>query len=62
MTLKYIILVIYYTTACIYKRLTGKDNLMNVAVKAANFLENISGSSKDGEVKTAVLSFPLHGT
>ena len=44
-----------FTTACIYKRLTGKDNLMNVAVKAANYLEKTyQEAARTGEVKTAV--------
>ncbi len=44
-----------FTTACIHKRLTGKDSLMNIAVKAAGYLEKTyREAAMTGEVKTAV--------
>jgi len=44
-----------FTTACIYQRVTGKDSLMKVAVKAAGYLEKVYLEAKEkGEVKTAV--------
>ncbi|ANW97794.1 hypothetical protein CSTERTH_01465 [Thermoclostridium stercorarium subsp. thermolacticum DSM 2910] len=44
-----------FTTACIHKRLTGLDNLLNVAVKAAEYLEKTyQEAAGTGEVKTAV--------
>ena len=44
-----------FTTACIHKRLTGKDSLLNVAIKAAGYLEKTyHEAARTGEVKTAV--------
>ena len=30
-----------FTSACLYKRITGKENFLNIARKAADFLENM---------------------
>ena len=44
-----------FTAACLHKRLTGKDNFLDIAKKAAGYLENLyEESAKTGEVQTAV--------
>jgi DUF1680 family protein len=44
-----------FTAACLHHRLTGKRNFIDIAIKAANFLEDLYISvSKTSEVKTAV--------
>ena len=44
-----------FTAACTHKRLFGKDTFLNIALKAANFLENLYNTAvKTGEVQTAV--------
>ena len=44
-----------FTAACLYKRVTGRDSLMKVAIKAAGYLEKLYRDAKEkGEVKTAV--------
>lgn len=44
-----------FTAACLYQRLTGKDNFMRIAVKAADYLENMyAEAARTGEVQTAV--------
>lgn len=44
-----------FTLACVYYRLTGKESVMKVAVKVADYLENLYLEAKEkGEVKTAV--------
>ena len=44
-----------FTSACIHKRLTGKDNFFNVARGAAKYLEKMyAEGEKNGDVQTAV--------
>ena len=44
-----------FTSACLYKRITGKENFLDIARKAADFLENMyAQAEKKGEVQTAV--------
>lgn len=44
-----------FTAACLYQRLTGKDSFIKIAVKAADYLENMyAEASRTGEVQTAV--------
>ncbi len=44
-----------FTTACLHKRLTGKDTLMEVAIKTADYLSNMyKEAARTGEVQTAV--------
>ncbi len=44
-----------FTSACLYKRITGKENFLDIARKAADFLENMyAEAEKKGEVQTAV--------
>ncbi|MDO5423449.1 MAG: glycoside hydrolase family 127 protein [Eubacteriales bacterium] len=44
-----------FTTAALYKRLTGKDSFLKVAEKAADYLRKMyEDSARKGEVKTAV--------
>lgn len=44
-----------FTSACLYKRITGKKNFLDIARKAADFLENMyAEAEKKGEVQTAV--------
>lgn len=44
-----------FTSACLHKRITGKDNFLNVAVKTADYLERLyDEAERSGEVKTAV--------
>jgi DUF1680 family protein len=44
-----------FTSACTYKRLTRKDNFLNIAVKAADYLRKMyEDAEKSGDVKTAV--------
>lgn len=44
-----------FTAACLHKRLTGKDNFLAVAVKAADYLEKLyAQAAQTGEVRTAV--------
>ena len=44
-----------FTAACQYKRITGKDNFLRIAIKAAGYLENMyHEAASTGEVKTAV--------
>lgn len=44
-----------FTAACLYKRLTGKDSFMRIAVKTADYLEKLyETAARTGEVQTAV--------
>lgn len=44
-----------FTTACLHKRVTGKDNFLNIAKKAAAYLDNMyQENARTGEVQTAV--------
>lgn len=44
-----------FTAACIHKRITGKDNFLSIAKKAADFLSNMYLSNiKNDSVQTAV--------
>ncbi|MDO4273461.1 MAG: glycoside hydrolase family 127 protein [Eubacteriales bacterium] len=44
-----------FTSACLYKRITGKDNFMKIAEKAARYLENMyEENARTGKVQTAV--------
>lgn len=44
-----------FTAACLHKRMTGKDTFLNVAVRTADYLENLYAEAERlGEVKTAV--------
>ncbi|MFQ9509802.1 MAG: glycoside hydrolase family 127 protein [Lachnospiraceae bacterium] len=44
-----------FTSACLYKRLTGKENFLKIAIKTADYLENLyEEAAKTGEVQTAV--------
>ena len=44
-----------FTAACLYKRLSGKDRFMDIAIKAANYLEQVyEKAAQTSEVKTAV--------
>lgn len=44
-----------FTAACLYKRLTGKDSFMKIAVKTADYLEKLyETAARTGEVQTAV--------
>ena len=44
-----------FTAACQHKRITGKDNFLNIAVRAARYMENMyQEAAKTGDVKTAV--------
>ncbi|MDO4305331.1 MAG: glycoside hydrolase family 127 protein [Eubacteriales bacterium] len=44
-----------FTAACHHKRMTGKDTFLNVAVRTADYLENLYAEAERlGEVKTAV--------
>jgi DUF1680 family protein len=44
-----------FTSACVYKRLTGKDNFLEIAIKAADFLEKMYHKAiTTGDIKTAV--------
>lgn len=44
-----------FTSACLYKRLTGKDSFLKIAKKAAGYLKNLyADAEKNGEVQTAV--------
>ncbi|MCH4192655.1 MAG: glycoside hydrolase family 127 protein [Butyrivibrio sp.] len=44
-----------FTSACIYFRVTGKDNFLRIAEKAAGYLKRLyAEAEKKGEVKTAV--------
>lgn len=44
-----------FTSACLYKRLTGKDSFLKVAEKAANYLEVLYRNAREsGDVQTAV--------
>lgn len=44
-----------FTSACLHKRISGKDNFMKIAIKAANYLEQLyKDAAKTGEVQTAV--------
>lgn len=44
-----------FTAACLHKRLTGKDRFMDIAIRAANFLEKLyDEAARTGVVKTAV--------
>ena len=44
-----------FTAACLYKRLTGKDNFLAIAEKAADYLERLyAQAARSGEVRTAV--------
>ena len=44
-----------FTAACLHKRLTGKDNFLDIAKKAAGYLDNLyQESARTGNVQTAV--------
>lgn len=44
-----------FTSACLYKRITGKDNFLDIARKAADFLKGMyEEAEKKGEGQTAV--------
>lgn len=44
-----------FTSACLYKRLTGKDSFLNIAIKAAGYLEKLyKQAEENGQVQTAV--------
>ena len=44
-----------FTSACLYYRLTGRDSFLNVAKKAADYLQQMyEDAKKNDEVKTAV--------
>ncbi|MDR2477756.1 MAG: glycoside hydrolase family 127 protein, partial [Treponema sp.] len=44
-----------FTSACVYKRLTGKDSFLSIAAKAADYLGRMyEDAIKTGNVKTAV--------
>ncbi len=44
-----------FTSACLHKRITGKDSFMAVAVKTADYLEQLYAKAMEtGEVQTAV--------
>ncbi|MDO4648918.1 MAG: glycoside hydrolase family 127 protein [Eubacteriales bacterium] len=44
-----------FTTACLYKRMTGSDRFLKVAVRVADYLESLyEEAEKTGEVQTAV--------
>lgn len=44
-----------FTAASLHHRLTGKDNFLRIAIKAADYLENLyQNASETGEVQTAV--------
>jgi len=44
-----------FTAACVYKRITGRDSFLQVAEKAASYLEQMyREAAQTGEVKTAV--------
>lgn len=44
-----------FTAASLYKRLTGKENFMDIAIKAAEYLDKLyTEAARTGEVKTAV--------
>ncbi len=44
-----------FTSACLYKRLTGKDSFLKIAVKAAAYLKQLyTDALNSGEVQTAV--------
>lgn len=44
-----------FTTACIHHRITGKDTMLNIAKRAADYLETMYNKCiETGEVKTAV--------
>ena len=44
-----------FTSACLHKRITGKDTFMAVAVKVADYLERLYAEAEaSGEVQTAV--------
>lgn len=44
-----------FTAACLHKRITGKDNFMKIAIRTADYLENLyKNAAKTGEVQTAV--------
>ena len=44
-----------FTSACLYKRVTGKDSFLIIAKKAANYLQKMyDEAEKNGDVQTAV--------
>lgn len=44
-----------FTCACLHNRMTGKDNFLKVAIKAADYLDKLyQEAAKTGEVQTAV--------
>lgn len=44
-----------FTSACLYKRLTGKDNFLKIAERTADYLEKLYEDAKENdEVQTAV--------
>ena len=44
-----------FTSACLHKRMTGKDSFMKIAVRVADYLEKLyDDAEKTGDVQTAV--------
>ena len=44
-----------FTSACLYKRVTGKDSFLKIAIKAAGYLKQLYADAlNNGEVQTAV--------
>ncbi|MCR5716813.1 MAG: glycoside hydrolase family 127 protein, partial [Lachnospiraceae bacterium] len=44
-----------FTSACLHKRITGRDNFLRIAIKAASYLQDLyDESERTGEVRTAV--------
>lgn len=44
-----------FTAACLHKRVTGKDNFLNIAVRTADYLKNLyEEAARTGQVQTAV--------
>lgn len=44
-----------FTAACLYKRITGKENFLDIAKKAAAYLDQMyQENARNGEVQTAV--------
>lgn len=44
-----------FTAACLHKRVTGKDDFLNIAVRTADYLKNLyEEAARTGQVQTAV--------
>lgn len=44
-----------FTSACMYKRITGKNHFLNIAIKAADYLKTMyEEAARTGDVQTAV--------